>query len=167
MFYYIALTMAAAAVILTAWLSRSRLGYQWIAIREDEAAARALGIDAFKAKMKAVLISSAMTALGGVFYAFYYNTLFPSQMFDMGRSIELIMGPIVGGLGTVFGPVVGAFILTPMGEALIAATERLGFNAPGTKAVFYGLMLMVIIVLRPSGVWPWLARVLGMTGRRS
>jgi branched-chain amino acid transport system permease protein len=167
MFYYIALVMAVAAVILTAWLARSRLGYQWVAIREDEAAARALGIDSFKAKMKAVLISSAMTALGGVFYAFYYNTLFPSQMFDMGRSIELIMGPIVGGLGTVFGPVVGAFILTPMGEALIAVTERMGLNAPGTKAVFYGLMLMVIIVLRPSGVWPWLARVLGLTGRRS
>jgi branched-chain amino acid transport system permease protein len=167
MYYYIALLLAAGAVTLTAWLARSRLGYQWVAIREDEAAARALGIDAFAAKMKAMLISSAMTAVGGVFYAFYYNTLFPSQMFDMGRSIELIMAPIVGGLGTVFGPVVGAFVLTPMGEILIAATERLGFNAPGTKAVFYGAMLIVIIMLRPSGLWPWLARILGVWERKS
>lgn len=166
MYYYIALLLAAGAVTLTAWLARSRLGYQWVAIREDEAAARALGIDAFAAKMKAMLISSAMTAVGGVFYAFYYNTLFPSQMFDMGRSIELIMAPIVGGLGTVFGPVVGAFVLTPMGEILIAATERLGFNAPGTKAVFYGAMLIVIIMLRPAGLWPWLARVLGVWERK-
>jgi branched-chain amino acid transport system permease protein len=167
MYYYIALLLAAGAVMLTAWLARSRLGYQWVAIREDEAAARALGIDAFAAKMKAMLISSAMTAVGGVFYAFYYNTLFPSQMFDMSRSIELIMAPIVGGLGTVFGPVVGAFVLTPMGELLIAATEGLGFNAPGTKAVFYGAMLMVIILLRPSGLWPWLARMLGVWERKS
>lgn len=167
MFYYVALLLAVVAVLLTAWLARSRLGYQWMAIREDEAAARALGIDAFRAKMKVVSISSALTAVAGVFYAFYYNTLFPSQVFDMTRSIELIMGPIVGGLGTVFGPVVGAFILTPLGEALIAATEKLGINAPGTKAVFYGLMLMVIITLRPAGVWPWLARVCGLTGRKT
>jgi branched-chain amino acid transport system permease protein len=166
MYYYIALLLAAGAVALTAWLARSRLGYQWVAIREDEVAARALGIDAFATKMKAMLISSAMTAVGGVFYAFYYNTLFPSQIFDMGRSIEIIMAPIVGGLGTVFGPVVGAFVLTPMGEVLIAATEHLGFNVPGTKAVFYGAMLIVIIMLRPAGLWPWLARMLGVWERK-
>jgi branched-chain amino acid transport system permease protein len=166
MFYYLALVLAVVAVIITAWLARSRLGYQWIAVREDEAAARSLGIDAFRAKMTAVLISSAMTAIGGVFYAFYYNTLFPSQVFDMSRSIELILGPIVGGLGTIFGPVVGAFILTPLGEILIAVTEKVGINAPGTKAVFYGLILMVIITLRPTGVWPWLVRRLGLTGRK-
>jgi branched-chain amino acid transport system permease protein len=166
MFYYLVLVLAVAAIVLVAALSRSRLGYQWLAIREDEAAARSLGIDVFRAKMKAVLISAAMTAIGGVFYAFYYNNLFPGQVFDIGRSIELILAPIVGGLGTVFGPVVGAFILTPLGEGLIAATEKLGLNAPGTKAVFYGLILMVIIYVLPSGVWPWIARRLGFVERR-
>jgi branched-chain amino acid transport system permease protein len=167
LFYYLALALAAGAVVLAAWLSRTRLGYQWLAIREDEAAARALGINAFRAKMVAVLISSAMTAVGGVFTAFYYNNLFPNRVFDINRSIELILAPVVGGLGTVFGPVVGAFILTPLGEALTALTDRLGINAPGVKAVFYGLALMTIIVLKPSGVWPWLARVLRLTERRS
>jgi branched-chain amino acid transport system permease protein len=166
MFYYLALMLAVAAIVVVAALSRSRLGYQWLAIREDEAAARSLGIDVFRAKMKAVLISAAMTAVGGVFYAFYYNNLFPGQVFDISRSIELILAPIVGGLGTVFGPVVGAFILTPLGEGLIALTEKLGLNAPGTKAVFYGLTLMVIIYVLPSGVWPWMARRLGLAGRR-
>jgi branched-chain amino acid transport system permease protein len=165
-FYYLAFALAAAAVLLTALLARSRLGYQWMAIREDETAARALGIDVFWAKMKAVLISSSMTAIGGVFYAFYYNSLFPAQLFDMSRSIELILGPIVGGLGTVFGPVVGAFILTPLGEILISVTERLGINAPGAKAVFFGLTLMIIIYLVPTGVWPWLSRRLGLARRR-
>lgn len=166
-FYYLALALATGAVVLTARLVRSRLGYQWLAVREDEAAARALGIDAFRAKMSAMLISSAMTAVGGVFYAFYYNNLFPAHIFDMSRSIELILAPIVGGVGTVFGPVVGAFILTPLGETLIAVTEKLGINVPGVKAVFYGFTLMVIIYLVPTGVWPWLARRFGLGGRRS
>ncbi|RAI45079.1 branched-chain amino acid ABC transporter permease [Rhodoplanes roseus] len=166
-FYYLAFCLAVLAVLLTALLARSRLGYQWLAIREDETAARALGIDVFWAKMKAVLISSSMTAIGGVFYAFYYNSLFPAQLFDMSRSIELILGPIVGGLGTVFGPVVGAFILTPVGELLISLTEKAGINAPGAKAIFFGLILMTIIYLVPTGVWPWLSQRLGFTRRRS
>ena len=152
--------------MLVAWLARSRLGYQWLAVREDEIAARAVGIDAFAVKMAAVLISSAMTAVGGVFYAFYYNNLFPSQVFDMARSIELILAPIVGGLGTVFGPVIGAFILTPVGEGLIAATERFGVNVPGAKAMFYGIVLIAIIYAVPGGVWPPLARLCGFTARR-
>ena len=74
--------------------------------------------------------------------------------------------PVVGGLGTVFGPVVGAFILTPLGEALVGLTEKFGINAPGAKAAFYGLALMIIIGLRPSGLWPGLARFLGLTEQR-
>jgi branched-chain amino acid transport system permease protein len=167
LFYYLALALAAGAVILVALLARTRLGYQWLAVREDETAARALGINAFAVKMAAVVISSAMTAVGGVFYAFYYNNLFPSQIFEMSRSIELILAPIVGGLGTVFGPVVGAFVLTPLGEGLIAITERLGLNAPGVKAVFYGAILIVIIYAMPTGVWPRLASLLGLKGRAS
>jgi branched-chain amino acid transport system permease protein len=166
LFYYLALALAAGALVLTAALARTRLGYQWVAVREDEQAARALGIDVFRAKMMAVLISAAMTAVGGVFIAFYNNNLFPSRVFDINRSIEIILAPVVGGLGTVFGPVIGAFILTPLGEVLIAVTERLGVNAPGVKAAFYGLALMVIIVLRPSGIWPWLARTLRLTEER-
>jgi branched-chain amino acid transport system permease protein len=165
LFYYVALALAAGGVVLAARLARSRLGYQWLAVREDETAARSLGIDAFRAKMTAVLVSSGMTAVGGVFYAFYYNNLFPGQVFDIERSIELILGPVVGGLGTVFGPVVGAFVLTPLGEALIALTAWLGIDAPGAKAVFYGLTLIAIIYMRPNGIWPWLAGILGLKGR--
>jgi branched-chain amino acid transport system permease protein len=165
LFYYLALALAAGAVLLVAVIARSRLGYRLIAVREDETAARALGIDAFAVKMAAVVISSAMTAVGGVFYAFYYNNLFPSQVFEMSRSIELILAPIVGGLGTVFGPVIGAFILTPLGEGLTAITERLGVNAPGVKAVFYGVILIVIISAMPTGVWPRLAALFGLKGR--
>ncbi|HEY6254799.1 MAG TPA: branched-chain amino acid ABC transporter permease [Xanthobacteraceae bacterium] len=85
LFYYVALALATAAIVLTAWLRGSRLGYQWLAVRENQQAARALGVDILAVKMKAALISSAMTAVGGVFYAFYYGSLFPGQVFNIGR----------------------------------------------------------------------------------
>jgi len=166
LFYYVAFALATGAVALTAWLKRSRLGYHWQAVRENQQAARALGIDILAVKMKAAVISSAMTAVGGVFYAFYYDSLFPAQVFNISRSIELMLAPIVGGLGTIFGPVFGAFILTPLGEGLSAALEQLGVNAPGAKAVFYGLTLMLIIFVRPDGIWPALARACGLAPGR-
>lgn len=161
-FYYVALALAAGAFVLCAALRHSPLGYRWLAVREDPEAARALGVDVFRARMAAVLVSAAMSSIGGVFYAFYYNNLFPSQTFDVARSIEIILAPIVGGLGTLFGPILGAFILTPLGEALIALTERAGVNAPGAKAVFYGVCLIVIVTLAPNGVWPALKKRLGI-----
>ena len=97
-------------------LLRSRIGYFWLAIREDEEAARALGIDTFRYKMVAVVISAGMTAVAGVFFAFYYNNLFPEQVFHISRSIEMILAPIIGGIGTLFGPILGAFVLTGLSE---------------------------------------------------
>jgi branched-chain amino acid transport system permease protein len=162
LYYYLALILATAATILVARLRQSPLGYRWLAIREDPQAAQAVGINIFRARMLAMLISSSMTAVGGVFYGFYYRNLFPSQVFDIDRSIELILAPIIGGLGTVFGPIVGAIILTPLGEILTGLVQGLGLNEPGTKAIFYGITLMIIISLQPNGVWPWLARHLGL-----
>ena len=98
----------AARSSLSAWLLRQPAGYYWRAIRENEEAAQALGIDTFRCKMLAVQISAALTALAGVFYAFYYNNLFPEQAFNIARSIEMILAPIIGGIGTLFGPILGA-----------------------------------------------------------
>ncbi|HEX3504167.1 MAG TPA: branched-chain amino acid ABC transporter permease, partial [Xanthobacteraceae bacterium] len=92
MFYYVILAATALAFILSRALLTSRIGYFWRAIREDEIAARAAGIDTFRYKMYAVMISAAVTAFAGVFYAFYYNNLFPEQVFSISRSIEIILG---------------------------------------------------------------------------
>jgi len=162
LFYYLTLALAVGATVLVAILSRSRMGFVWRAIREDPQAAEALGVNLFAAKMKVILLSAGMTAVAGLVNAFYYRNLFPAQSFDMARSLELILAPIVGGLGTVMGPVVGAALLTPLGETLIAATHALGFDAPGAKAVAYGALLLTIIWLKPDGIWPWLARKLGL-----
>ena len=163
MFYYVILMLAAAAFALSARLLRSRAGYYWQAIRENEEAAQALGINTFRWKLLAITISSAMTAIGGVFSAFYYGSLFPEQIFNMSRSIEIMLGPIIGGLGTRFGPIVGAALLTIVAESTTEVVTALGWETPGIKQLIYGIVLLVVIVLLPNGVWPALARKLKVT----
>jgi len=162
MFYYVMLAATVVALVLCRLLLKSRIGYYWLAIREDEEAARAAGIDTFRYKMGAIVVSAGMTAFGGMFYAFYYNNLFPEQIFSISRSIELIIGPIIGGLGTLLGPVVGAFLLTGLAESLNTVLVALGVDLPGAKQVLYGVCLLFVIIALPGGVWPWLARRLGL-----
>ncbi len=159
MFYYVMLSLVVLAFGLCRWLLTGRLGHYWLAIREDPEAAQATGINVFRYKMIAVLLSSGMTSLGGVFIAFYYNNLYPEQIFSMGRSIELLLGPIIGGLGTLFGPILGSALLVVVGEIMTDLTE--GSQLAGLKQIFYGLVVLLIVLFLPGGVWPWLARKLG------
>ncbi len=158
MFYYVILLLAAAALALSARLLQSRAGYYWQAIREDEDAARALGIDTFRWKILAVTLSAALTGVAGVFSAFYYGNLFPEQIFGIHRSVEIILGPIIGGIGTLFGPIVGAALLTALAEGASEIVAALGWEAPGVKQMIYGIVLLAVIVFLPHGVWPALAR---------
>jgi branched-chain amino acid transport system permease protein len=166
MFYYILLAATAFAFILCRALLQSRVGYFWRAIREDEEAALSAGIDTFRYKMIAVVISAAMTSFAGVIYAFFYNNLFPEQTFNILRSIEIILGPIVGGVGTLFGPILGAFILTGLAEVLTNALNLIGMDVPGAKRVFYGICLLLVVTGLPEGMWPWLSRRIGLTEKR-
>jgi branched-chain amino acid transport system permease protein len=161
MFYYVILAATVLAFLLCHCLIRSRAGYFWLAIREDEQAARAVGIDTFRYKMIAMMVSAAVTSFAGVFYAFFYNNLFPEQVFGISRSIEIILGPVIGGVGTLFGPILGAFVLTGLAEALNSALTAFGIELPGVTQVFYGLCLLFVIAALPDGVWPPLARRLG------
>ncbi len=165
MFYYLMLALAAGAFAFCAWLLRTRVGYYWQAIREDQEAAQSLGINVFRYKMLAVLISAAMTSLAGVFFAFYYNNLFPEQIFNMGRSIEIILGPSIGGIGTLFGPVLGAAVLAVLAEGITDLVSALGFDVPGVKHVFYGICLLLAVVFLPNGIWPPVARLLRVERR--
>lgn len=161
MFYYLALGLTVAAFVLSAWLLRSRLGYYFRAIRDNEDAARAAGVNTFRYKMIAVQISAGLASLAGVFYAFYYNTLFPEQVFGMSRSIEIILAPIIGGVGTLFGPVLGAAALTLLSEGLTELLQQMGWELPGFKQVLYGVALGLAIMFMPHGLWPGIARRLG------
>jgi len=158
MYYYAMLALTALAFLACSLLLRSKAGYYWQAIRENEEAARALGINAFRWKLLAVAISAAMTAIAGVFFAFYYNNLFPEQIFNISRSIEIILGPVIGGVGTLFGPVLGAAVLTLLSDGITEALGAMGFDIPGVKQVFYGLVLLGVVMFLPHGIWPALSR---------
>jgi branched-chain amino acid transport system permease protein len=165
MFYYVMLALTVMAFVGCHLLLKSRIGYFWQAIREDEEAARSLGVNTFRYKMIAIVISAAMTAPAGVFYAFYYNNLFPEQTFFILRSIEIILGPIIGGVGTLFGPVIGAFLITGLAEGLEGLLTAYAIDVPGAKRVFYGVCLLVVVMVLPNGIWPPLARLLRL-GKR-
>ncbi|HXJ08357.1 MAG TPA: branched-chain amino acid ABC transporter permease [Burkholderiales bacterium] len=160
MYYYAILFLAAAALALCAWLLKSKAGYYWQAIRENEEAAQALGINTFRWKMLAVALSAAMTAVSGVFFAFYYNNLFPEQIFNISRSIEIILGPIIGGIGTLFGPILGAAVLTLLSDGLTDGLAALGWEIPGIKQVFYGVVLLAVVIFLPNGIWPFISKKL-------
>ena len=166
MFYYVILAATVLVFVLCHFLIHRRIGYFWLAIREDEEAARAAGIDTFRFKMYAVMVSAAVTSFAGVFYAFFYNNLFPEQVFSISRSIEIILGPIIGGIGTLFGPILGAFVLTGLAETLNAVMSAFGVELPGARQVFYGVCLLLVVVALPDGVWPPLARRLGVAERK-
>jgi branched-chain amino acid transport system permease protein len=163
MFYYVSLFMVAGVFILSAQLLKRRVGYYWQAIREDQEAAETLGIDVFRYKIYAVMLSAALTSAAGVIHAFYNNNIYPETIFNMHRSIELMLGVIIGGIGTLFGPILGALVLSLLGELLTMLSE--GAKIDGIKQMAYGVCLLVIVAFKPAGLWPWLRDKMGLGGR--
>lgn len=149
MFFYVILVYALVAVGIVWQIERSRLGYYLIALKEDDSAARMLGIDTTRCKLYAMLISSALTAVGGVFYAQYVGFIEPYSVFDVNQSVQFALISIIGGLGTVLGPVLGAFIMIPLSELLRAA---FGGAARGFHLVLYGLILIAAVMMVPQGL---------------
>ena len=158
MFYYVLLALTLAALALSHLLLGRRIGFYWRAIREDQEAAQAAGIDVFRYKVAAVALSATMTAIAGALMAFYDNNLYPDTAFGISRSIDIITAPIIGGLGTLFGPILGAFVLTMLSETMTSLSANLGVN--GLKQWIYGATLLVIVMLQPAGLWPWLKTLL-------
>ena len=158
MFYYVLLALTLAALALSHLLLGRRMGFYWRAIREDHEAAQAAGIDVFRYKLAAVALSATMTAIAGALMAFYDNNLYPDTAFGISRSLDIITAQIIGGLGTLFGPILGAFVLTMLSETMTSLSANLGVN--GLKQWIYGATLLVIVMLQPAGLWPWLKTLL-------
>ena len=157
-YYYIALALMLSATA-TAWaIERRRFGIYLAAIREDEAAAEALGVNALKYKMLAMVVSSFLTGLGGTFYAFYLFSLQPNTLFGIPLSVEIIIRPIVGGAGTLLGPILGSFILTPLAELSRLYLGQGGLH--GAHLIAYGVLLIGVVLFLPEGAYPRLRRVL-------
>ena len=157
-YYYVALGLMLTATALVAWLERRRFGVYLAAIREDETACEAAGVNTFKYKMLAMLLSSFLTGIGGTFYAFYLFSLQPNTVFGVPLSVEIIIRPIVGGAGTVLGPVVGSFILSPLAEVSRHYFAQGGWH--GAHLIAYGALLIGVVLFLPEGAYPRLARAL-------
>jgi branched-chain amino acid transport system permease protein len=157
-YYYIALGFMVASLVAVHMIERSKLGRFMVAIREDEEAAQALGVDTFKYNMIAIAISAFMTSLAGTFYANYIFYLHPNSLFGIALSIELILRPIVGGLGTLFGPVIGSFILTPLSEISRAYFTKGGLE--GLHLILYGVLAILVVLFMPKGIIVYVKRLL-------
>lgn len=164
-YYFVSLGAVAAGVGVTALIRRSFLGYVWRAMRDDEDASRALGVRTFLHKVLVVSISGAWAAIGGGLLALVQGAIFPDSIMGMGISVDVLIGPIVGGLGTAFGPLLGALIIIPMDHLMSSLSDMIG--VPGLNNVAYGLVLIIVVWLRPDGVWPPLVKFIGSAGGSS
>jgi branched-chain amino acid transport system permease protein len=154
--YAIALALCALAFGVALWLERSRFGARLMAVRENEDAARALGVDVLAVKVRALALSGALAAMGGVFYAQYYLYIDPPIAFGVEKSVEMLLAAMIGGAGTVWGPLVGSVVLH-----VLADTTRHFFQVPGIAPMLYGVVLVVIVGFLPQGLvglWPRLVR---------
>jgi branched-chain amino acid transport system permease protein len=162
--YYIALALMLVATGVAAGIERRRLGAYLAAIRDDEAASEALGVNSFQYKMIAIVVSAFLTGMGGTFYAFYFLSLQPNTVFGIPLSVEIALRPIVGGSGTLLGPLLGSFLLTPLAELSRAYFASGGWT--GVHLIAYGLLLIVVVLFLPQGLYPYLHRLVA-GGHRS
>jgi len=147
-FYWIVLVLVALSLVLVRIIEQSRFGAYLVAVRENEDAASALGVDATLVKLGAMTISAAITAAGGGFYAQYFLFLDAGIAYGSWISIEALLAPIIGGIGTVFGPLLGALVVRALGEA----TKLVTGDAPGLDLVIYGCVLVAVVAFAPRGI---------------
>ncbi len=146
----LALGLLVLGVIVQYQIYRSKMGKYLLAIREDEAAAAALGVNTSLYKTLAVVIGAAMAGIGGGLYVMYVTFVEPPQVFDLGFNVEIVMAsPIIGGLGSLAGPLLGAFLNKPLAELI---RGMLSAQTSGTSLVIYGSFLILCILFMPHGL---------------
>ena len=147
-YLWLVLGLVAIALLTTAWLRHSRFGAYLQAVRDNEDAARAIGVNPFTIKLWATVISGALMGAGGAFYVQVFQYIDPALAFGPHTSVEALVGAIVGGMGTLWGPVVGALTL----HVLADVTRNLFGQLPGINMVVYGCVLVLIVMFMPRGI---------------
>ena len=156
-YYYSALALFAATLALMALVERSKLGFYFRAIRDDQEAAEGIGIDSRLYKVIARSITAAVFGAGGVLYAFWALSVFPEQALELNWSTLPIMATVVGGIGRLWGPVLGAVILIPISQIMSTTLGTGPLAGRGIDLIVYGLIIVVIAAFRPTGLLslPW------------
>jgi branched-chain amino acid transport system permease protein len=160
--YNIGLTLMLLATGVAALLERSRMGACLAAIKEDEDASEAVGVNTFRYKMLAMALSAFLTGMGGTFYAYLIFSLQPAAVFGIPLSVDILIRPVVGGSGTLMGPILGSFILSPLAE--LARVYLSGGGWAGIHLVVYGLLLIGVVLFLPQGAYPYLRQLLPRAG---
>lgn len=151
-YYYVALAMVTVMVAASRWIEQSRLGQLFMAVREDEAAAEASGVDTYRCKTVAVAVSAAFTAFAGTFYAQFYLYVSPETVLVFEPQLNMMLGTMVGGVGTTLGPLLGALIFSGVGEALRNLPfENTRVVVIASKLVYAALLIAVVVYL-PGGL---------------
>jgi branched-chain amino acid transport system permease protein len=148
-YYYVALGLLVLALAITWAIERSWVGNYLVAIGEDEDAAEAIGVDAPRMKRDIYMLSAFLTALAGTFYTQYIYFIDPATAFSFNISIEAALVSIVGGIGTLWGPVIGTILLETTSTLL---QSWLGSTIGGVQLTVYSLILMAVILWRPTGL---------------
>jgi branched-chain amino acid transport system permease protein len=157
-YYYAILIIFTIGMLVNILVAHSKLGYYLQAIREDEDAASALGVNLLRYKTIAVVISGALTAMGGSFFTQYFLFVSPELAFGVPISVEILLRPMVGGIGTIWGPLIGAIFLTPLGEFTRAFVRTpppfLSFieGRSGVDVMIFGALLIIVIIFMPDGI---------------
>ena len=147
-YYYLALGLLTISLVITAFISRSRIGYYLLALGEDQDAAEAVGIDVPRQKRNIFMVSAFLTAMAGTFYVQYIYFIDPNTAFNFDISIKAALVSIVGGVGTLFGPLIGTVLL----ETTAALLQSWLGNQAGVQVTVYSLILMAVILWRPTGI---------------
>ena len=151
-YYYTALALFALTLGLMALVERSKLGYYFRAIRDDQEGAEGIGIDSRLYKVIARSITAAVFAAGGVLYAFWALSMFPDQVLDINWSTLPIMATVVGGIGRLWGPVLGAALLIPISQIMSTTLGTGPLAGRGIDLIVYGVIIILIAALRPTGL---------------
>lgn len=149
-YYFLILGMLLVVLVISYLIKRSKMGYYLAAIRTNQDAAASLGVNVTGMKLTAMFLSAFFTALGGGVYAMFLQYIDPNSVFSYDLSVRIMVLAVVGGSGTLWGPVVGASLLTPIQQIL---NSRLGANLAGLALAVYGIVLMLVIYFLPKGIW--------------
>jgi len=151
-YYYVALVMVLAMIVVTLVIERSRLGQYFLAVREDEQAAEASGVDTYRYKTVAIGVSAALTALAGTFYAQFYLYVNPASVLVFEPQLNMMLGTMVGGAGTVFGPVLGSMLFSGIGEVLRNLPFENTRQVATASKMVYAILLMIVVIYLPGGL---------------
>ncbi|WP_313066284.1 branched-chain amino acid ABC transporter permease [Achromobacter animicus] len=147
-YIYLLLAFVLLALLVTAWLRHSRFGAYLQAVRDNEDAARAIGVNPLRVKLGGIALSAAFMSVAGAFYVQVFQYIDPGIAFGSAVSVEALVGAIVGGMGTLWGPLLGAVTL----HALADLTRNLFGELPGISMVIYGVVLILIVMFMPRGI---------------